>query len=194
VAHYEEWNAELQALKRADAGLQALLYRGVGPARHAAEAYLIMPVQRLFRYKLLLARLMELTPESEDFAPEFRDLQQALAAVMETLEEFNATASRATHAAATRRLARAPAQRGAPPGGALLFGGAALLLCTGVFAMHWRQAQARERSAQHALEEARAALERARIEQAQDKAASTPAHQRPLAAAPARLPAPDLRP
>ena len=59
--------------------------QGGGAGVAGLDSFLILPVQRLMRYKLLLERIVSLTDDQEGFL----NLQEALAAVCDTIDAIN---------------------------------------------------------------------------------------------------------
>lgn len=78
----------IQDAKRDSTHLQSIISEGVGDDA-ALNAYLILPVQRLMRYKILLEAIVHRTPETGADPQEFKDLQEALAAVTDTVDKIN---------------------------------------------------------------------------------------------------------
>eukprot|EP00287_Rhodomonas_sp_CCMP768_P024935 CAMPEP_0202843756 /NCGR_PEP_ID=MMETSP1389-20130828/65285_1 /ASSEMBLY_ACC=CAM_ASM_000865 /TAXON_ID=302021 /ORGANISM="Rhodomonas sp., Strain CCMP768" /LENGTH=301 /DNA_ID=CAMNT_0049520935 /DNA_START=114 /DNA_END=1019 /DNA_ORIENTATION=+ len=103
----------IQDAKRNSRELCTIIAEGVGDDA-ALGAYLILPVQRLMRYKLLLESIVHQTPEKGAEPEEFNDLQEALAAVTDTVDKINdaspETLQRAGKAKSnsTRRRRRGP--------------------------------------------------------------------------------------
>eukprot|EP00281_Chroomonas_sp_CCMP1168_P017528 CAMPEP_0206218876 /NCGR_PEP_ID=MMETSP0047_2-20121206/4026_1 /ASSEMBLY_ACC=CAM_ASM_000192 /TAXON_ID=195065 /ORGANISM="Chroomonas mesostigmatica_cf, Strain CCMP1168" /LENGTH=414 /DNA_ID=CAMNT_0053641395 /DNA_START=45 /DNA_END=1289 /DNA_ORIENTATION=- len=87
VTHYRDANAKLQENKRNSREFRSITQKGVGEDHEPIEYFLILPVQRLMRYKLLLDQIVQHTPDRE--SEEFGELQAALAAVNETVDAIN---------------------------------------------------------------------------------------------------------
>ena len=91
VSRYPVANQALEENKRESRQLSDVLDASLltlpSNCRQPLDFFLILPVQRLMRYKLLLQRIVSLCDGVD--AQAFLDLQTALAAVEETIDAIN---------------------------------------------------------------------------------------------------------
>eukprot|EP00290_Baffinella_frigidus_P052341 CAMPEP_0180393088 /NCGR_PEP_ID=MMETSP0989-20121125/33552_1 /TAXON_ID=697907 /ORGANISM="non described non described, Strain CCMP2293" /LENGTH=281 /DNA_ID=CAMNT_0022394927 /DNA_START=73 /DNA_END=915 /DNA_ORIENTATION=+ len=102
IINYERGANRLGECKEKEKGFAAFLEKqGAIPGVLPLESYLIMPVQRILRYKLLLQEIIARTPkDSEDLG----DLNTALKAVTERAVQCNEATRRRENMEALRRI------------------------------------------------------------------------------------------